>query len=33
MAKMLVDAWYDTEFQGGRHQARVDMMMDIEKRQ
>lgn len=32
-AKMLVDAWYDTEFQGGRHQARIDMMMDIEKRQ
>jgi len=33
MAKMLVDAWYDAEFQGGRHQTRVDMMMDIEKRQ
>jgi len=33
MAKMLVDAWYDADFQGGRHQTRVDMMMDIEKRQ
>ncbi len=32
MAKMIVDAWLDAEFEGGRHQTRVDMMMDIERR-
>ncbi|MCR5272216.1 MAG: ribose 5-phosphate isomerase B [Lachnospiraceae bacterium] len=31
MAKMIVDAWLDTEFEGGRHQRRVDLIMDIEK--
>ena len=29
-AKAIVDAWLDTEFEGGRHQTRVDMIMDIE---
>ena len=33
MAKMIVDAWMDGEFQGGRHQVRVDMISDIEKHQ
>ncbi|MBQ1399999.1 MAG: ribose 5-phosphate isomerase B [Lachnospiraceae bacterium] len=32
MAKMIVDAWLGAEFEGGRHQTRVDMMMDIERR-
>lgn len=27
----LVDLFVDTEFEGGRHQRRVDMVMDIEK--
>ena len=33
MAKMIVDSWLDAEFQGGRHQIRVDMIHDIEARQ
>lgn len=32
MAKMITDAWLDAEYEGGRHQRRVDMVMDIEKR-
>ena len=32
MAKMILDAWFDAEFEGGRHQKRVDMIMDIERR-
>lgn len=32
LAKMIVDTWLDTEFEGGRHQKRVDMIMDIEHR-
>lgn len=31
-AKMLVDEFLDTEFEGGRHARRVDMIMEIEKR-
>ena len=27
----MVDLFVDTEFEGGRHQARVDMVMEIEK--
>lgn len=30
LAKMITQAWLDTEFEGGRHQRRVDMIMDIE---
>ncbi len=33
MAKMIVENWVDAEYQGGRHQVRVDMISDIEKRQ
>ncbi len=33
LAKGIVDAWLNAEFQGGRHAERVDMLMDIEKRQ
>ena len=32
-AKMIVDEWLDAEFQGGRHQTRVDMIMEIEQTQ
>ena len=32
IAKMIVDEFFETEFEGGRHQRRVDMIMDIETR-
>ena len=32
MAKMIVETWLDTEFEGGRHQRRVDMIMAIEEK-
>lgn len=32
MAKMIVETWLNTEFEGGRHQRRVDMVMEIENR-
>lgn len=32
MAKMIVDTFLETEFEGGRHQRRVDQIMDIERR-
>ena len=31
-AKMMVDAFVETEFEGGRHQRRVDMVMAIENK-
>ena len=31
MAKMIVTEWLNAEFEGGRHQERVDMIMAIEK--
>lgn len=30
LAKMMVDEWLDAEFMGGRHQTRVDMIMEVE---
>lgn len=30
MAKMIVDAWLDAEFEGGRHKVRVDKISDFE---
>ncbi len=30
LAKMIVDEWLDAEFQGGRHQRRIDMLSEIE---
>ena len=30
LAKMIVDEWLNASFEGGRHQRRVDMLMDIE---
>lgn len=32
MAKMIIDEWLAAEFMGGRHQTRVDMIMEIEKK-
>ena len=31
LAKMIVDQWLEAEFEGGRHQRRVDMIVEIEK--
>lgn len=33
LAKMIVDAWLDAEFEGGRHQARVEAISAIEQAQ
>lgn len=32
LAKMIVKEWLNAEFEGGRHQTRVNMIMDIEKK-
>lgn len=31
-AKMIIDEWLGAEFEGGRHQTRVDMIMAIENK-
>lgn len=31
LAKMIVDEWLTAEYEGGRHQVRVDMIGEIEK--
>ncbi|RYL87802.1 ribose 5-phosphate isomerase B [Sporolactobacillus sp. THM19-2] len=31
LAKMIVDAWLNAKFQGGRHQRRLDLITRIEK--
>jgi ribulose-phosphate 3-epimerase len=33
LAKMIVDAWLGAEFEGGRHQRRIDMIAKIEETQ
>lgn len=33
LAKMIVDAWLTGEFEGGRHQKRIDMLKEIEDKQ
>jgi ribose 5-phosphate isomerase B len=33
LAKMIIDAWLSTKFEGGRHQERVDMITDFESNQ
>lgn len=33
LAKMIVDEWLNAEFQGGRHQRRIDMISEIEETQ
>ena len=30
-AERIVDAFLNTEFEGGRHERRVGLMMDVEK--
>ncbi len=32
MAKMIVNEWLSAEFEGGRHQRRIDMVMAIEEK-
>ena len=32
-AKMIVDEWLNAEYEGGRHQTRVDMITEIEQTQ
>jgi ribose 5-phosphate isomerase B len=32
LAKMIVDAFFDAEFEGGRHATRVEMIRDIERK-
>lgn len=32
LAKMIVDIWMKTEFEGGRHSRRVDLIMSVEER-
>lgn len=31
VAKMITKCWLDAEFEGGRHQKRVDMILEVEK--
>ncbi|MBQ1306871.1 MAG: RpiB/LacA/LacB family sugar-phosphate isomerase, partial [Erysipelotrichaceae bacterium] len=33
MAKMIVDEWVNADFEGDRHQRRVDMLKEIEETQ
>lgn len=33
LAKMIVDSWLSGEFEGGRHQVRIDMLSAIEDKQ
>lgn len=33
LAKMIVDQWLVAEFEGGRHQRRIDMIAEIEQTQ
>lgn len=32
LAKMIIDSWLEAEFEGGRHQKRVDMISAIEEK-
>ena len=32
MAKMITDEWLDAQYMGGKHQHRVEMLMEIENR-
>lgn len=33
VAKLIVDSWLEGEYEGGRHQERLDMLVEIENRQ
>lgn len=32
LAKMILDTWLQAEFEGGRHQTRIDIISEIEKK-
>lgn len=31
LAKMIIDGWLNSEFEGGRHQTRIDMIREVEE--
>ncbi len=31
LAKMIVDEWLDAEFEGGRHERRVNLLNEIDR--
>ncbi len=33
VAKLIVDLWLTSDYEGGRHQVRIDMLSEIEERQ
>ena len=33
LARMIVETWLDTEFEGGRHQRRIDLLTALENGQ
>ena len=33
LAKMIIEEWLNAEFEGGRHQERIDMITAIEERE
>lgn len=33
VARLIVNTWLDAEFEGGRHQGRIDLIREIEKKQ
>ncbi len=33
LAKMIVETWLNTDFEGGRHQRRVELIMEIENKE
>ena len=33
LAKMIVEEWLDAEYEGGRHQRRIDMIAEIRETQ
>ncbi|MCG7588112.1 ribose 5-phosphate isomerase B, partial [Photobacterium sp. OFAV2-7] len=33
LAKMIIDSWLDADFEGGRHQNRIDQIAAIEEKQ
>ncbi len=33
LAKMITEEWLNAEFEGGRHERRVNMLMEIENRE
>lgn len=33
LAKLIVDSWLQGEYEGGRHQVRIDMLKEIEEKQ